>query len=236
MHCLAAEPQETILRVGVWDRGALVAYDTLVLGALRAGYRCVQLRDARHGTRIELCALLVHIDVGDEPSTAATANELRRQLESQQQTIDEQRAALQRLQARLGDGAAGGVAEKEELEEEDEEEDADEGEPRGTACASCSPRPPQSGAARAAGAGDSFHDVKVGLARGVERESSDLASAAPCLEVAGMPLLQVAARLSVDAGLAAAIDAAMAAREKEEGEAAGGALRGTRKRVSFQRC
>ena len=51
-----------------------------------------------------------------------------------------------------------------------------------------------------------------------------------------MPLLQVAARLSVDAGLAAAIDAAMAAQEKEEGEAAGGALRGTRKRVSFQRC
>ena len=40
MHCLAAEPRETLLRVGVWDHGTLVAYETLVLGALRAGYRC----------------------------------------------------------------------------------------------------------------------------------------------------------------------------------------------------
>jgi hypothetical protein len=25
----------------VWDHGTLVAYETLVLGALRAGYRCL---------------------------------------------------------------------------------------------------------------------------------------------------------------------------------------------------
>ena len=43
VHCLAAEPRETLLRVGVWDHGTLVAYDTLVLGALRAGYRCLAL-------------------------------------------------------------------------------------------------------------------------------------------------------------------------------------------------
>ena len=42
VHCLAAEPRETLLRVGVWDHGTLVAYDTLVLGALRAGHRCTQ--------------------------------------------------------------------------------------------------------------------------------------------------------------------------------------------------
>ena len=38
----------------------------MLLGALRAGYRCFHLRSCRTGTRIELCKLLVHISFGGE--------------------------------------------------------------------------------------------------------------------------------------------------------------------------
>ena len=88
-----------------------MAYETVVLGALRRGYRNVPLRDAKHGTRIELCALFVHLDVGDEPNTAATAAELQHQLDEQQAQLEEQRAEIATLRERLAGGAAAAAPE-----------------------------------------------------------------------------------------------------------------------------
>ena len=59
MHALAAEPRETILRVVVLDGDTEVAYETAVLGALRPGYRCFQMRHVKTGTRIRLYHLLL---------------------------------------------------------------------------------------------------------------------------------------------------------------------------------
>ena len=50
---------------------AQVAFETVVLGVLRPGYRCLQMRSARFGTRIRLTALLVHVQIGDESSDFA---------------------------------------------------------------------------------------------------------------------------------------------------------------------
>ena len=44
-----------------------VAYETVVLAALRDGYRSLELRSSSRGTKIELCALLVHIKQGGLP-------------------------------------------------------------------------------------------------------------------------------------------------------------------------
>ena len=63
IHCVAAEPHATFLRVSVTDEGHEVAYETAVLGRLRHGYRVFQLRSPL-GTRIELCYLLVKISFG----------------------------------------------------------------------------------------------------------------------------------------------------------------------------
>ena len=51
VHCLAAEPNETVLKLGIVDADVEVAFATVVLGLLRPGYRSVQLR-SRHGMRI----------------------------------------------------------------------------------------------------------------------------------------------------------------------------------------
>ena len=59
LYCLAAEPRETILRIAIMDGDTEVAYETAVVGALRKGYRCFQLRDPRTGSRIAMCSLLV---------------------------------------------------------------------------------------------------------------------------------------------------------------------------------
>ena len=61
VHVLAAEPDYTVLRVSVADEGQEVAYDTAVLGTLRPGVRCLELRSVKYGTRIELCTLLVEV-------------------------------------------------------------------------------------------------------------------------------------------------------------------------------
>ena len=55
VHCMAAEPLETLLKVAVVDGESEVAYETCVLGVLRPGYRCFQMRST-HGTR---CAAVV---------------------------------------------------------------------------------------------------------------------------------------------------------------------------------
>ena len=39
------------------------AHETLVLGAMQPGYRCVPLRD-KLGTPIDLCSLLILVDAG----------------------------------------------------------------------------------------------------------------------------------------------------------------------------
>ncbi len=51
------------MRLRVFDKEQEVAFETALLGALRPGYRCFEMR-SRNGTKIELCKLLVHIDVG----------------------------------------------------------------------------------------------------------------------------------------------------------------------------
>ena len=78
IHCVAAEPHATIVRVSVTDGGQEVAYETAVLGRLRGGYRVLQMRSVL-GTRIELCYLLVKISFGSEPNLWATPRQLRMQ-------------------------------------------------------------------------------------------------------------------------------------------------------------
>ena len=82
VHCVAAEPHATFLRVGVLDEGREVAYETAVLGRLRRGYRVIQLR-CTLGTRIELCYLFVKISFGYEPNEWETPRQARQlQLEA----------------------------------------------------------------------------------------------------------------------------------------------------------
>lgn len=80
VHCLAAEPEQTFLRISVLEhrQGIVteVAYETAVLGRLRPGYRVMQLR-SRLGTRVELCYLLVKISLGEEPHKWTSAAALR---------------------------------------------------------------------------------------------------------------------------------------------------------------
>lgn len=98
VHCLAAEPAETLLRVSVQDlthssvqdstvgtvesalfasnakvecRGHAaadhqhdVAYEAVVLDALRPGYRCLPLR-SRVGCRINMCCVYMHVSISE---------------------------------------------------------------------------------------------------------------------------------------------------------------------------
>jgi len=52
VHCVASEPAYTVLRVSVVERGQEVAFETCVLGALRRGYRCLEMR-SKLGATIE---------------------------------------------------------------------------------------------------------------------------------------------------------------------------------------
>ena len=77
VHCVAAEPHATFLRIGITDgRQGEVAYETAVLGRLRRGYRVLQLRSVL-GTRIELCYLFIKIRFGSDPNLWATPRQLR---------------------------------------------------------------------------------------------------------------------------------------------------------------
>lgn len=86
LHCVAAEPFGTFLRVAVSDGGQEVAYETVVLGRLRRGYRVLHLRSML-GTRIELCFLFVRISCGTVPNQWATPRQLRIQSSRLQDTI-----------------------------------------------------------------------------------------------------------------------------------------------------
>ena len=77
VHCIAAEPEATFIRVSAHDGNRQeVAYETAVLGRLRRGYRVLQLRGLL-GTRIELCYLFVKISFGDEPNDWANPRQVR---------------------------------------------------------------------------------------------------------------------------------------------------------------
>ena len=65
VHCVAAEPHATFLRLGIVDGGREVAFETAVLARLRGGFRIFQLRSVL-GTRIELAYLFVRISFGSE--------------------------------------------------------------------------------------------------------------------------------------------------------------------------
>ena len=78
-----------------------------MLGALRAGYRGIQLR-SRLGTRLELCHLFVHVALGEEENTNASVAELRdqlQQLRDQQQGLHEELVSL-RQRVKLAEGAS----------------------------------------------------------------------------------------------------------------------------------
>mmetsp|Transcript_15402 Transcript_15402/g.46245 ORF Transcript_15402/g.46245 Transcript_15402/m.46245 type:complete len:545 (-) Transcript_15402:93-1727(-) len=78
VHCIAAEPHSTFVRIGVSDRGEEVAFEVAVLGRLRCGYRVLLMRGAWHGTRIELCYIFIHVTVGSEPNLWPTHRQQRR--------------------------------------------------------------------------------------------------------------------------------------------------------------
>ena len=101
VHCLAAEQHYTILRISVSDDGQEVAYETAVLSSLRPGVRCFELRSARTGTRIELCTLLVEIELGEEPYALASLEMLKDQVRQQQAIIEDQNRKLRAQDARV---------------------------------------------------------------------------------------------------------------------------------------
>jgi len=78
LHCVAAEPHGTFLRVGVLEGQVERAYETMVLGRLRRGYRVIKLRGSL-GTRIELCHLFVHVSFGTEVNVWMTPTQMRMQ-------------------------------------------------------------------------------------------------------------------------------------------------------------
>ena len=95
--CLVAQPWESLLRVAVqYGTDLELAYEAVVIGALRSGYRCLPLRETASGSLIEGCTLLLHIDRGTAPRDwVADHDELRQTICRQAATIDAQRQALQ---------------------------------------------------------------------------------------------------------------------------------------------
>jgi hypothetical protein len=65
LHCVAAEPHATFVRVNVVDGRQQAAYEVAVLGRLRSGYRILQMRSPL-GTRIECCYLFIKVSLGSE--------------------------------------------------------------------------------------------------------------------------------------------------------------------------
>jgi len=110
VHCVAAEPYATFLRIGITDGGQEVAYEIAVLGRLRCGYRVLQLRNL-YGTRIELCYLLVRIELETEPNLWVSPRQVRMQTMERRRKADvlhDENARLKQELAQLksfvGDG------------------------------------------------------------------------------------------------------------------------------------
>jgi len=119
VHCFAAEPRQTILHIAVDDTASPskggsaqaamagmghAAYEAVVLDTLRPGYRCLPLR-SNLGTRIEMCSLLLHIQIDDAPNPVATpsANSHRELLESSRCLLDEKEARIASLSAKVAE-------------------------------------------------------------------------------------------------------------------------------------
>jgi len=96
IHCCAAEPHATFLRVGVVEAGLEIAYEIAVLGRLHHGYRILRLRNLL-GTRIELCYLFVKITFASDPNLWASPRQLRIQSDQHRAISDK----LQNENARL---------------------------------------------------------------------------------------------------------------------------------------
>ena len=76
VHCVAAEPHATFLRIGIMEAGRELAFESAVLGRLRGGFRVFQLRGIL-GTRIELAYLFVRISFGGVSNLWPTPRQLR---------------------------------------------------------------------------------------------------------------------------------------------------------------
>jgi len=100
IHCVAAEPHTTFLRIFVSDGGQQVAFESAVLGRLRHGYRVFQLRSLL-GTRIELCHLFVKISVGDEPNLWSNPRQIRLQSILKRNETQEMREENSKLKEEL---------------------------------------------------------------------------------------------------------------------------------------
>jgi len=73
-----------------------------VLGALRAGYRSLQLRHPKFGTRIELCGLLLHISFGEEPNLD-DVEVLKSELEQSQAANEQKDKQIRALRSKVAD-------------------------------------------------------------------------------------------------------------------------------------
>ena len=94
VHCVAAEPKATFMRISVQDAGQEVAYESVVMGKLRTGYRVVRLRSLPLGTRIDLCYVFVHITLTSQPNHWATPTELRYRNRRLKEEVEETRRKL----------------------------------------------------------------------------------------------------------------------------------------------
>jgi len=101
IHCIAAEPHATFLRLGVNDGKQEVAYTTVVMGRLRRGYRVFRLRSLL-GTHIEMAYLLVHVDFGSELNAFNNARLQRMQNCKQLESLKEKDERIHELHSELG--------------------------------------------------------------------------------------------------------------------------------------
>eukprot|EP00965_Chrysotila_dentata_P257070 6212760-Pleurochrysis_carterae.AAC.1 len=102
VHCVAAEPRETVLRIAVVDDDfdREVAYETVVLGVLREGYRVFHLRNMQ-GTRIESCSLLVQVSFGAQVNAWVGEQDLVETIHKQKETITKQSRNLEAYKQKI---------------------------------------------------------------------------------------------------------------------------------------
>jgi hypothetical protein len=103
-HCLVAEPMEALLRVAVLDGEVEVAYEVVVAGAVRDGYRCLPLREPASGTLIDGCTLLLHVERASAPHAwIDDHDQLRETIARQKAQLDDQTTTIARLTRELAD-------------------------------------------------------------------------------------------------------------------------------------
>jgi hypothetical protein len=93
--CVVAELWAAMLRFGVFDNDDEVAYEAVIVGAMRTGYRCLQLREPTSGTLIDGCSLLLHVEYTTTPRAWVDDPKLLSEtVVHQAATIDEQAAKI----------------------------------------------------------------------------------------------------------------------------------------------